>query len=127
MIQFPEFWAYVFLNRKSTTKFLIWEIRTFILQATDRGGLSKHSAANPAQSNLDFHYFRWCFGENLFFRSDGSVDPDPIHFWYPWLSDHLKAQPILKSLQFKPPPTFSIEALITAYTPGTIKPLSHTK
>jgi hypothetical protein len=86
--------------------------------AKDRGGLSKHSAKNNDNSKLDFHYFRWCYGKDLFFRADGSIDPDPIHFWYPWLTEQLKTQPILESLQFKPAVSNSLEALIRAYTPG---------
>ena len=86
--------------------------------AKGRGGLSKHSAKNNDNSKLDFHYFRWCYGKDLFFRADGSIDPDPIHFWYPWLTEQLKTQPILESLQFKPAVSNSLEALIRAYTPG---------
>ena len=93
------------------TLFTFW-----YLQAKDRGGLSPQVALDA--SKIDYHFFRWCFGENLFFRADGSVDSDPIHFWYPWLSENLKSSPMIESLKFKPASNFSLEALIRAHTPG---------
>ena len=86
------------------------------IQAKDRGGLDQQVAHDS--SGIDFHYFRWCFGENLFFKADGSVDADPIHFWYPFLSESLKAAPLLESLKFKPASSNSLDALIRAHTPG---------
>ena len=93
-----------------------------IFQAKDRGGLCK----DTSRDKVDLHYFRWCYGENLFFRADGSVDLEPIHFWYPWLSEHLRAPPILESLKFKPAESHSLEALIRAYAPGKIELASAT-
>ena len=92
--------------------------KQFHMQAKDRGGLNQQVALDS--SKIDYHYFRWCFGENLFFRADGTEDSDPIHFWYPWLSENLKSSPMIESLKFKPSPNFSLEALIRAHTPGTL-------
>ena len=87
--------------------------------AKGRGGLKKKSAMDKNLNGIDFDYFRYCFGPNLFFRIDGSVDKDPIHFWFPWLSDKLScSEQLLEPLDFLPSSTFSLEELIRAYTPG---------
>ena len=86
--------------------------------AKERGGLDKRSAKDHTM--LDFHYFRYCYGPNLFFKHDGTVDNDPIHFWFPWLSDKLSSSELLlEALDFLPSPSHSLEDLIRAYTPGT--------
>ena len=88
--------------------------------AKARGGLCKHSAQDPNLVGIDFHYFRYCYGPNLFFKADGSVDQDPLHFWFPWLSDKLtSAELLLEPLDFIPARSNSLEDLIRAYTPGT--------
>ena len=103
--------------------YLVWNKTTincslhYLFKAKDLGGLSSRVAEDA--SGVDYHYFRWCFGENLFFRADGSVDPNPIHFWYPWLSESVKSSPILESLRFKPATSWSLDALLRAHTPGT--------
>ena len=87
--------------------------------AKGRGGLNKKSANDDNLTGIDLHYFRYCFGPNLFFKSDGTVDMDPIHFWFPWLSDKLSsAEQLLEPLDFIPASSFSLEDLIRAYTPG---------
>ena len=87
--------------------------------ATARGGLIKQSAQDPDLTGIDLFYFRYCYGPNLFFKADGSVDDDPIHFWFPWLSDKLSSTEILlEELDFIPARSNSLEALLRAYTPG---------
>ena len=89
--------------------------------AKGRGNLKKKSANHPNLAGIDLHYFRYCFGPGLFFRADGSVDKDPIHFWFPWLSDKLSSSEILlEPLDFLPARSFSLEDLIRAYTPGQL-------
>ena len=87
--------------------------------AKGRGGLTKKSAQDPSLGGIDLHFFRYCYGPGLFFRADGSVDTDPIHFWFPWLSDKLSSnEQLLEGLDFEPSPSYSLETLIRAYTPG---------
>ena len=87
--------------------------------AKARGGLSRQTAQDPDHAGLDLHFFRYCFGPNLFFKADGSVDEDPIHFWFPWLSDKLSSvELLLEPLDFLPARSNSLEDLIRAYTPG---------
>ena len=97
--------------------------------AKDRGGLNKNSANDPNLTGIDQHYFRYCFGPGLFFKFDGSVDHDPIHFWFPWLSDKLSVvEHSLEPLDFKPSQSLSLQSLIRAYTPGVcIVLLTHCK
>ena len=83
------------------------------------GGLNKKSANDQNLTGIDLNYFRYCFGPGLFLKSDGSVDPNPIHFWFPWLSDKLSVvEPVLEPLDFLPSSSLSLEDLIRAYTPG---------
>lgn len=94
--------------------------------AKGRGGLTKRSAKDPTLSGIDFHYFRFCYGPNLFFKYDGSVDQDPIHFWFPWLSDKLSSQELLlEPLDFLPSESHSLSDLIRAYTPGNAEIYVH--
>ena len=87
--------------------------------AKGRGVLNKKSARDQHQTGIDIHYFRYCFGPGLFFKFDGTVDKDPIHFWFPWLSDKLNcSEQLLEPLDFLPSDSFSLENLIRAYTPG---------
>ena len=87
--------------------------------AKGRGGLSKRSAKDPDLTGIDFHYFRYCFGPKVFFKHDGTVDTDPIHFWFPWLSDKLScSELLLEPLDFLPSLSYSLEDVIRAYTPG---------
>ena len=87
--------------------------------AKGRGGLSEKSAQDPNLAEIDFHYFYYCFGPNLFFKFDGSIDKEPIHFWFPWLSEKLCfSEQLLEPLDFSPSSSFSLEDLIRAYTPG---------
>ena len=48
--------------------------------AKGRGGLSEKSAQDSNLAEIDFHYFYYCFGPNLFFKFDGSIDKELIHF-----------------------------------------------
>ena len=89
--------------------------------AKSRGGLNKRSANDEKLEGIDFNFFRYCYGPNLFFTSDGKVDNDPIHFWFPWLSNKLNStELLLEPLDFLPSPLNSLDALLRAYTPGTL-------
>ena len=87
--------------------------------AKARGGLTRQSAQDPDLTEIDWHYFRYCYGPNLFFKADGSVDKDPIHFWFPWLSDKLSSvEVLLEPLEFLPARSNSLGDLLRAHTPG---------
>ena len=87
--------------------------------ARGRGGLCKKSANDDNLTGIDYHYFRYCYGPNLFFTADGVIDEDPIHFWFPWLSDKISSsEMLLEPLDFLPSPTDSLEMLLRAHTPG---------
>ena len=34
------------------------------------------------ENNDNRQMWRYCFGDNLFFKYDGQIDANPIHFWY---------------------------------------------
>ena len=40
--------------------------------AKNRGGLSKRSANDENLNGIDFNFFRYCYGPELFFTSDGN-------------------------------------------------------
>ena len=104
---------YVQLQTDFFTKYFRFQLHT----AVGRGGLSRQSAEDP--SLLDKHYFRYCYGPDLFFTSDGSMDKNPIHFWFPWLSDKLNSnEQLLEPLNFRPAESLSLELLLRAHTPG---------
>ena len=89
--------------------------------AKARGGLTKKSADDVNLAGIDLHYFRYCYGPGLFFKADGSVDKEPIHFWFPWLSDKLtSAELLLEPLDFHPATSNSLEDLLRAHTPGKL-------
>ena len=74
-------------------------------------------------------------GPNLYFRADGSPDPDPIHYWgsvnqmifinilINWirngsLSNKLGTPKLLKALDITPDISMDLSALVEAYMPG---------
>ena len=57
-------------------------------------------------------------GPGLFFRSDGSLDPNPSHYLHPSLSINPKSKPTLRCLNIVPDPSKSLSQLIKAHLPG---------
>ena len=59
-------------------------------------------------------------GPGLFFKSDGTIDKNPCHYFYPSLSSNPSSKPVLRALKLNPDPTKSLEKLIKAHLPGQL-------
>ena len=59
-------------------------------------------------------------GPKLFFNSDGSLDPSPLHYLHPSLSANPKSKPALRCLNITVDQTKSLRKLIMAHMPGQL-------
>ena len=59
-------------------------------------------------------------GPGLFFNSDGSLDPTPLHYLHPSISTNPKTKPTLRCLNIAVDQTKSLRKLIMAHLPGQL-------
>ena len=60
-------------------------------------------------------------GPNLFFNSDGSIDPVPLHYLDPSLPNNPKSKPTLRVLNSAVDETKSLRKLIMTHMPGQLR------
>ena len=79
------------------------------------GVQTQTSSKYPTDPNMR----RVVVGPNLYFRADGSPDPDPLHYWgNGTLSSKIGAPVLLRPLNIFPNESLSLERLVEAYMPG---------
>ena len=79
------------------------------------GVQTQTSSKHPGDPNMR----RVVVGPKLYFRADGTPDPEPLHYWgNGTLSSKIGANVVLRPLDIIPDESMSLEPLIEAYMPG---------